>query len=110
MVADVLLCAQHRRVSQRNGRSKGDRDPESRPRLGASTAMSCRIERTIDGKKIVVLSVSGRIHGENVETLREVIEREKDRLALDLTEVILVDREAVRLLAVSEAIEFLHLA
>jgi hypothetical protein len=41
-----------------------------------------------------------------VETLREVIEREKDRLALDLT----VDREAVRLLAVSEAIEFLHLA
>jgi anti-anti-sigma regulatory factor len=65
--------------------------------------MSCRIERTIDEKRIVVLSVSGRIHGENVETLREVIGREKDRLALDLTEVILVDREAVRLLAVSEA-------
>jgi len=49
-----------------------------------------------------VLGVSGRIHGENV--------REKDRLALDLTEVILVGREAVRLPAVSEAIEFLHLA
>jgi hypothetical protein len=64
--------------------------------------MSCRIERTIDEKRIVVLSVSGRIHGENV--------REKDRLALDLTEVILVGREAVRLPAVSEAIEFLHLA
>ena len=59
--------------------------------------MLFRSERTIDGKKIVVLSVSGRIHGENVETLREVIGREKDRLALDLTEVILVDREAVRL-------------
>ena len=50
-----------------------------------------------------MLSVSGRIHRENVETLREVIGREKDRLALDLTEVIHVDREAVRLLAVSEA-------
>jgi hypothetical protein len=99
----VLLCAQHRRVSQRNGCSKGDQDPEPRPRLGASTAMSCRIERTIEGEKIVVLSVSGLIHGEDVETLREVIGREKDRLALDLTEVILVDREAVRLLAVSEA-------
>ncbi|HTA48624.1 MAG TPA: hypothetical protein VK930_04160 [Verrucomicrobiae bacterium] len=64
--------------------------------------MSCRIERTIDEKRIVVLGVSGRIHGENV--------REKDRLVLDLTEVILVGREAVRLPAVSEAIEFLHLA
>jgi hypothetical protein len=92
------------------GREAVLRSVEPRPRLGASTAMSWRIERTIDSKKIVVLSVSGRIHGENVETLREVIEREKDRLALDLTEVILVDREAVRLLAVSEAIEFLHLA
>ena len=89
---------------------KGDRDSEPRPRLGASTAMSCRIERTIDEKRIVVLGVTGRIHGENVETLREAILREKDRLALDLTEVILVGREAVRLPAVSEAIEFLHLA
>jgi hypothetical protein len=34
----------------------------------------------------------------------------KTSLALDLTEVILVGREAVRLPAVSEAIEFLHLA
>ena len=103
MVTDLLLCAQHRRVGQRNGRAKGDRDPEPRPASGASTAMSCRIERTIDGKEIVVLSVSGRIHGENVETLREMISREKHQLALDLTEIILVDREAVRLLAVSEA-------
>ena len=72
--------------------------------------MSCRIERTIDEKRIVVLGVSGRIHGENVETLQEAILREKDRMALDLTEVILVGREAVRLPAVCEAIEFLHLA
>ena len=57
-----------------------------------------------------MLGVSGRIHGENVETLQEAILREKDRLALDLTEVILVGREAVRLPAVCEAIEFLHLA
>ena len=65
--------------------------------------MSCKIERTVEGENFVVLRVSGRIQGENVDTLREVIEQEKGRLALDLTEIILVDREAVRLLAVSEA-------
>jgi hypothetical protein len=51
----------------------------------------------------VVLRASGRIHGENVDALREVIGQERGRLALDLTEIIFVDREAVRLLAVSEA-------
>jgi anti-anti-sigma regulatory factor len=64
--------------------------------------MSCKIERTVDGEGFVVLRVSGRIHGESVDTLRELIGQEKGRLALDLTEVIVVDREAVRLLAVSE--------
>lgn len=49
-----------------------------------------------------MLRVSGRIQGENVDTLRELIGEEKGRLALDLTEVIVVDREGVRLLAVSE--------
>ena len=49
-----------------------------------------------------MLRVSGRIHGESVDTLRELIGQEKGRLAFDLTEVIVVDREAVRLLAVSE--------
>jgi hypothetical protein len=38
-----------------------------------------------------------------VDTLRELLGREKDGVAIDLTEVILVDREAVRLLAISEA-------
>ena len=65
--------------------------------------MSCRIERVVDGEGFVVLRVSGRIDGENVDTLREVIGQEKGSVALDLTEVRLVDREAVRLLAVSEA-------
>ena len=65
--------------------------------------MSCKIERTVEGENFVVLRVSGRIQGENVDTLREVIEQENGRLALDLTEITHVDREAVRLLAVSEA-------
>ena len=52
---------------------------------------------------LIVLHVSGRIDGECVDTLRETIAQEKGQVALDLTEVLLVDREAVRLLAQSEA-------
>ena len=51
----------------------------------------------------MVLRVSGRIRGEHVDTLRELLGREKGGVAIDLKEVILVDREAVRLLALSEA-------
>jgi hypothetical protein len=65
--------------------------------------MSCRIDRLVSAEKLVVLRVSGRIQAEHVDTLRELLGREKDGVAIDLTEVILVDREAVRLLAFSEA-------
>jgi hypothetical protein len=70
--------------------------------------MSCKIERLDTLGDVVVLRVSGRIDGANVDTLREMIGQEKGRVSLDLTEVRLVDREAVRLLVVSEAngIEF----
>jgi hypothetical protein len=64
--------------------------------------MSCRIERLQSEEDFVVLRVSGRIHGQHVDVLRELVEREKGGVAIDLTEVILVDREAVRLLALSE--------
>ena len=65
--------------------------------------MSCRIDRLVSGEDLVVLRVSGRIHGEHVDTLRELVGREKGGVVIDLREVILVDREAVRLLALSEA-------
>jgi hypothetical protein len=65
--------------------------------------MSCRIERLGSEEDFVVLRVSGRIHGEHVDTLRELAGREKGRVVIDLRELILVDREAVRLLASSEA-------
>jgi hypothetical protein len=65
--------------------------------------MNCRIDRVVSGEHLVVLRVSGRIHAEHVDTLRELLGREKDEVAIDLKEVILVDREAVRLLALSEA-------
>ena len=65
--------------------------------------MSCRIERLESEEDFVILRVSGRIHGEHVDTLRELVGRETGGVAIDLREVILVDREAVRLLALSEA-------
>jgi anti-anti-sigma regulatory factor len=66
--------------------------------------MSCKIERIVSLGALVVLRISGRIDGEHVDTLRELIAQEKAGVAaIDLTEVLLVDREAVRLLAASEA-------
>jgi hypothetical protein len=50
----------------------------------------------------VVLFVSGRVTGEDVDILRGVLEQESDSLAVDLENVLLVDREAVKLLAHSE--------
>ena len=51
----------------------------------------------------MVLLVSGRIAGEHVDMLRGVLERESGGFAIDLKNVLLVDREAVKLLALSEA-------
>jgi hypothetical protein len=65
--------------------------------------LSCKIERLISGEDFVVLRVSGRIGDEHLDTLKELIGLEKGKVAIDLREVILVNREAVRFLALSEA-------
>ncbi|MBV8071344.1 MAG: hypothetical protein JO270_15655 [Acidobacteriaceae bacterium] len=65
--------------------------------------MSCKIERVLNSNNSVVLRVSGGIEGEHVGTLREVLRQEEQEVALDLAEVNLVDRQGVKLLAVSEA-------
>jgi hypothetical protein len=64
--------------------------------------MSCRIDRVVNARNFVVLFVSGRITGEHVDTLRGVLEQESDGFAIDLKNVLLVDREAVKLLALIE--------
>jgi hypothetical protein len=65
--------------------------------------MSCRIDRVINAENLVVLFVSGRITGEHVDMLRGVLEQESSGFVIDLKNVLLVDREAVELLALSEA-------
>jgi hypothetical protein len=65
--------------------------------------MSCRVDRVVSVESFVVLFVSGRITGEHVDMLRGVLEQESDGFAIDLKNVALVDREAVKLLALIEA-------
>jgi len=65
--------------------------------------MSCRIDRIVASESLVVLLISGRITGEHVDMLRGVLEQESGSFAIDLKSVLLVDREAVKLLALSEA-------
>ena len=65
--------------------------------------MSCRIDRVISSENRVVLSISGGIIGEHVDMFRGVLEQESGVLVIDLKNVLLVDREAVKLLVESEA-------
>lgn len=61
--------------------------------------VGCRIEHVVSDGHLVVLSISGRITDEWVDLLRKVIDQEAAPPAIDLGSVVLVDREAVKLLA-----------
>ena len=65
--------------------------------------MSCRIDRVVSADNLMVLFVSGRITGEHVDMLRGVLQQEPGGFAIDLKNVLLVDREAVKLLVLSDA-------
>ena len=64
--------------------------------------MSCRIERIARGNH-VILRISGSIQAEHVKTLKELITREQEEMVIDLKNVLLVNRDAVKLLALSES-------
>ena len=63
--------------------------------------MTCRIDR-LSIEQGVVLRISGRITGEDLNVLRTALE-EIRVVAIELAEVELVDRDAVELLALNEA-------
>jgi hypothetical protein len=62
-----------------------------------------RIQRKANGK--VIFTLSGRIEAEDIDELRRLFELEDSsrKIALDLRDVTLVDRDGVRFLAVCEA-------
>jgi anti-anti-sigma regulatory factor len=67
--------------------------------------MTCRIERIVGPDGIVVLQLSGRIDDPDVEILRDLMESEtidESTVALDLKNVTLVSRDAIKLLATAE--------
>jgi anti-anti-sigma regulatory factor len=65
--------------------------------------VTCKILRQSIGQGRVVLRVSGRLTGDDVNTLRTLLEQESGALTLDLKDVQLVDGDAVKLLASYES-------
>jgi anti-anti-sigma regulatory factor len=64
--------------------------------------MSFRIDRVGVGTGLIVLLLSGKLTGEHVDTLRNVLRQESGTVAIDLKSVSLVDRAAVKLLVLAE--------
>ncbi len=62
-----------------------------------------KIQRKANGR--VLFTLSGRIEAEDIDELRRLLELEAagSRVALDLKDVTLVDRDAVKFLAACEA-------
>jgi hypothetical protein len=65
--------------------------------------MTCRIDRRVIGQDRAMFFVSGRIAEEDVDTLLALLEQEKGVVTIDLKDVLIVDREAIKLLAVCES-------
>ena len=65
--------------------------------------MTCRIDRLITAEDLVMLRISGRITGQDLDMLRALLEQERNGVAIDLENVLLVDREAIKLLALCES-------
>ena len=71
--------------------------------IAEAFTVTCKILRQAIGQGRVVLRVSGRLTGDDVNTLRTLLEQESSALTLDLKDVLLVDDEAVKLLASHES-------
>ena len=65
--------------------------------------MTYRIDRAVIGQHRVVLRICGRMTGEDTNVLRDLLEQEGRAAAIDLKDVLLVDREVVKLLALCES-------
>jgi anti-anti-sigma regulatory factor len=61
--------------------------------------MTCKVVRIVEHDQLVLLHISGHLQEVHVNMIAELIAKEIDPVVLDLAEVALVDREAVRFLA-----------
>jgi len=65
--------------------------------------MTCKVVRLIDSDRLVLLHISGHLQEVHIEMIEELLAKDTDPVALDLGEVTLADREAVRFLATLDA-------
>jgi hypothetical protein len=65
--------------------------------------MTYRIDRVVIGEHHVILRISGRITGDDANVLRALLEQDGRAAAIDLKDILLVDREVVKLLALCES-------
>lgn len=65
--------------------------------------MTCRIERRVISKDLVTLDISGEITEQDVDTLRASLAQESGVVAIDLKDVLIVEREVIELLAMRES-------
>ena len=90
------LCISKTEDEIARGKAKGTRN-EATPK-----PMTCRIDRVVTNDHGVILHISGQITGQHVDTVRTALEQEDKKVAVDLKEVLIVDGEAVKLLALCE--------
>jgi DNA-binding GntR family transcriptional regulator len=64
--------------------------------------MTCRVDRFLTEEGAAVLRLSGRITDEDVDVLRAALAQEAGAVDVDLRDLSLVDREAVKVLAFAE--------
>ena len=65
--------------------------------------MTCKVVRLIDRDRLVLFQISGHLQEMHINIINDLLTKETDPVALDLGEVTLVDREAVKFLATLDA-------
>jgi hypothetical protein len=68
--------------------------------------MACKVERLVEGGHLALFHISGYLRETHVHLIEEMMAKETDPVAFDLaevTEVTLVDSEAVKFLAACDA-------
>ena len=65
--------------------------------------MTCKVVRLIDSDRLVLLHISGHLQEIHVTMIDDLLTKETDSVALDLGELTLADREAVKFLATLDA-------
>ena len=65
--------------------------------------MTCKVVRLIDRDGLVQLFISGHLQEAHINIIDDLLRQKTDHMALDLGEVTLVDREAVKFLATLDA-------